>query len=256
LQDAKFTLIADELGRCVSRSPARHIEQIPNDRKLLDGRWLETLGSFLYVENGYVESLARPGGNITGTKWAGPELGGKIVQNLKEAVPGAVRIATTFNPTYAGVEQLNAEGHRAARTLGISIQDFPITRVDDIAVNLERIAALRPDALIVWADPIHNSRAREIATFAAQRTLVSIGSANNYAEAGGLIFYGPDLSAVWERTASYVGRILRGAKPADLPVEEPTKYELVINAKTAQAISFNPPHPPQSFTLRVDRVIE
>jgi putative ABC transport system substrate-binding protein len=205
------------------------------------------------VENGYVESLARPGGNITGTKWAGQGLGGKIVQILKEAVPNAVRTATMWNPTYAGAEQWKTEGNRAESTLGMSDQDFPITQPEDVVSGLDHIAAMQPDALIVWANPILNAHAREIAAFATQRGLVSIGAANNYVQAGGLIFYGPDLSAIWERTASYVGRILRGAKPADLPVEEPTKYELVINSKTARAIGFKPP---QSFTLRVDRAIE
>jgi putative tryptophan/tyrosine transport system substrate-binding protein len=205
------------------------------------------------VENGYVASLARPGGNITGTKWAGPEVAGKIVQILKEAVPGAVRIANLLEPNYPAAEAWTTERDRAAGTLGMSLQDFPITRVDDVVGALDHIAAIRPDALIVWGGPILNSRGREIAAFATQRKLVSVGATNNYVEAGGLIFYGPDLSAVFDRTASYVDRILRGAKPADLPVEGPTKYELVINTKTAQAIAFKPP---QSFLVGVDRQIE
>lgn len=205
------------------------------------------------VENGYVESLARPGRNITGTMWTGPELGGKIVQILKEAVPGAVRIAALFNPASPGEEARVAESHRAAKALGMSLQEFRITRAEDVVGALDRINPIRSDALIVLADANSNSRAREIANFATQRKLVSLGTSSVHVEAGGLIFYGPDISALYDRTASFIDRILRGAKPGDLPVEGPTKYELVINTKTAQAIGFKPP---QSFLLRVDRQIE
>ena len=205
------------------------------------------------VENGYVKSLAHPGGNITGTIWTGPELGGKIVQLLKEAVPGAVRIATLFNPTSPGEDARVAESHRAVKALGMSLQDFPVTRVEDIVVALDRIALIRPDALIVLADPNSNSRAREITNFATTRKLVSIGTSSAHVDTGGLIFYGPDILAMYDRTASFVDRILRGAKPGDLPVESPTKYELVLNTKTAQAIGFKPP---PSFMARVDRQIE
>ena len=204
------------------------------------------------VENGYVESLARPGGNITGTIWTGFESGGKIVQILREAIPGAVRVAMLFNPA-GGAETRMPESLRAASSLGMSLQVFPISRVEDIASALDRIAQIRPDALIVLADPNSNLRAREIANFATQKKLVSIGTSSIYVEAGGLIFYGPDISAMYDRTASFVDRILRGAKPGNLPVEGPTKYELVFNSKTAQAIDFKPP---QLFLLQVSRTIE
>ena len=205
------------------------------------------------VENGFVESLAHPGGNITGTMWTGSELGSKIVQILKDAIPGAVRVGVLLNPDSPGEKARVAESHRAAKALGMSLQEFPIPRVEDVTATLDRIAASRTAALIVLADPNSNSRAREIANFATQRKLASIGTSSIYVEAGGLIFYGPDISAMYDRTASFVDRILRGAKPSDLPVEGATKYELVINAKTAQAVGFKPP---QSFMVRVDRQVE
>jgi len=205
------------------------------------------------VENGYVESLSRPGGNVTGTMWPGSELGAKIVQILKDAIPGAVRVGVLLNPDSPGEKARVAESHRAAKALGMSLQEFPIPRVEDVTATLDRIAASRTAALIVLADPNSNFRAREIANFATQRKLASIGTSSVYVEAGGLIFYGPDISAMYDRTASFVDRILRGAKPSDLPVEGATKYELVINAKTAQAVGFKPP---QSFMVRVDRQIE
>lgn len=204
------------------------------------------------VENGYVESLAHPGGNVTGTMWSGPELGGKLLQLLKEAAPSAVRVAILSNPS-RGSEAWISETRRAAKLLAMSIQEYQIPRVEDVVTALDRIAAGGSEALIVLGDTNSNSRAGEIAAFATRRKLPSIGSSSIYLAAGGLIFYGPDILHMFDRTAYFVDRILRGAKPSDLPVEGPTKYELVLNMKSARAmgVKFT-----ESFMVRVDRVIE
>lgn len=205
------------------------------------------------VENDYIESLARPGGNLTGTAWAGAETGGKIYQVLREAIPRAVRIASLWNPSGPGAEIGRTRNERIASDLGMSVESFPVTRVEEFEPALKRIELMRPDALIVWGDAILNSRVEEIAAFAIKHRLVSIGSAPRYLDGGGLIYYGPDFSALYDRTASFVDRILRGARPGDLPVELPTRFETVLNAKTARAIGFKPS---KSFMLRVDRQVE
>jgi putative ABC transport system substrate-binding protein len=249
----RLPALADELVRLKVELIVAPLNVIPAAKRATRTIPIVMHSALNPVENGFVESLARPGGNVTGTMWTGSELGGKIVQVLKEAHPGAVRVAVLFNPTSPGEEARVTESHRAAKALRISLQEFRITRAKDIAGALDRISAIRPDALIVFADSNSNSRAREIADFATQRKLVSIGTSSLHVEAGGLIFYGPDISALYDRTASFIDRILRGAKPSDLPVEGPTKYELVINAKTAQAIGFKLP---QAFLVGVDRQIE
>lgn len=205
------------------------------------------------IENGYIESLARPGGNITGTTWAGPEQAAKLLDVLKQAVPGVVRIASMSNPAHPGGKTWATEIDRAAGVLGMQVQHLLVTRAEDVRVALDRVAETRPDALVVLSEIILISRAREIAEFATQRKLVSIAASPRHVELGGLMYYGPDLAAIYERTAGFVDRILRGARPADLPVELPTKYELVINTKAAQIIGFKPL---QSFAQRVDRTIE
>ena len=205
------------------------------------------------VENGYVETLARPGGNITGTTWSGPESAGKILQILKEAKPDAVRIATLWNSTFPAAEAWKLESNRAASRLGVSLQFFDVTRVEELVLALERIAAARPHGLVAWGDHINIPRAREIAAFAIERKLAFISNSPRHVEEGGLISFAPDLSDLYDRTASFVERILRGAKPADLPVEEPTKFDLIVNAKTASAIDHRIP---PLLLLQATRVIE
>ena len=208
----------------------------------------------LPVELGIVESLARPGGNVTGTVWTSPELPGKILQILKEAVPGAVRVALLWNPSVPVNKIYESELQRAAQTLGMTYQYFDVTRAEEIPAVLGRIAASRADALNVIYDPaVIGSRLRDIAAFAIQRKLVSIGSARALVSTGGLLYYGPVASDIADQTAGYVDRILRGAKPADLPVQMPRKYELVINAKTARAIGYKIP---PALALRADELIE
>jgi len=206
------------------------------------------------VELGIVESLARPGGQVTGTVWTSPEMPGKVAQVLKDASPGASRVAALRDPSVPVVKIYEPEEQRAAQALGMTYQYFDVSRAEEIPAALERIAAARADALHVFFDPaVIGSRLREIASFAIRQKLVSIGSARAVVNTGGLLYYGPVASDIADQTAGYVDRILRGAKPADLPIQMPRKYELVINAKTARAIGYRIP---PALALRADEIIE
>lgn len=208
----------------------------------------------LPVELGIVQSLARPGGQVTGTVWTSPETPGKVLQILKEAVPGAVRVASLRISDSPLNKFYEPEQRRAAQTLGMSYHYFDITRAEEIPAVLGRIAASRADALEIMFDPaIIGSRLPEIAAFAIQHKLVSIGSARAVVNTGALLYYGPVASDIADQTAGYIDRILRGAKPADLPIQMPRKYEFVFNAKTARAIGYKIP---PALGIRVDEVIE
>lgn len=209
------------------------------------------------VEFGIIESLARPGGNVTGTTYAPIETIEKQYQILKEAAPAVTRVATLVDPTSTGnlkLDQIYAsQFERIAAKMGMTLEPFEVSRPEDIAAALQRIAAFRPDALYISTAPVIRARFREIVAFTIERRLISMGTALSYVNAGGLLYYGPDIPEMWNVAASYVDRILNGAKPADLPAEEPRKYELVFNASTARAIGYKIP---LSLQLRVDRVIE
>jgi len=205
------------------------------------------------VENGFVKTLARPGGNITGTAWSGPESAAKLLQVLKEAKPGAVQVATLRDPTYRRAQAWKDESERAAKLLGLNVQYFDVARVEELSLALTRIAAAPTDALVVWGDAVTYPRAADIAAFAIERRLAFVSTVSRYVEAGGLLSVGPNLAAIYDRTASFVDRILRGAAPAGLPVEQPTTFELIINAKTAAAIGYKIP---AAMLLQATRVIE
>lgn len=204
------------------------------------------------VGSGFVTTLARPGGNITGTIWSGPETAGKILEIVKQTKPGAVRVATLTNSS--PVFQLwKRENDAAARALGVSVQYFNLERTEDLLTALDRVAAARPDVLVVWGDATTISRARELTAFAIERKIALISNSPVHGEAGALVSYAPDLFALRDRTVSFVDRILRGATPAELPVEQPTKFELIVNAKTARAIGHSLP---PVLMLQATRVIE
>jgi putative ABC transport system substrate-binding protein len=206
------------------------------------------------VEQGFIDSLGRPGGNITGTAWSSPETMGKILQVLKEAAPRATRVAILGNPAgVPGEKNYMAAAQQAGSKLGMSIQFFEATRPEEIAPALERVAAAKSQALFAAVDTILISRLREIAEFALKKKMFSISTAPPFVDVGGLLYYGPDFNELAERTISYVVRILAGAKPADLPVELPSRYQLIINKKTAAAIGHKIP---PTLLLRADRVIE
>ena len=205
------------------------------------------------VQQGFVESLARPGGNVTGTAWSSVETVGKILQVLKEAAPRTTRLAVLGNPDFSSEKDYLEVLSQAGDKLGMHLQFFAARRPDEIGPALEKIAASKSQALFAAVDTILLAGLRDIAVFAQKRKLPSISTASLFVDVGGLLYYGPELNQLAERTVSYVVRILGGVKPAELPVELPSKYQLIINKKTARAIGHTIP---PSLLLRADRVIE
>jgi len=211
------------------------------------------VGSTLPAELGFVRSLAHPGGNVTGTAAPGPETAAKAIQVLKEVAPGLTRLAILNNPATPGTQDFNAARSRAAAALGMTVQMFPVTRPDDVTAALERIAAARAELLFVVSDGVTEARVRDITSFAVQHKILSISGFTLFTSMGGALYYGSNLQEIVDRSASFVDRILRGAKPADLPVEEPTKFDLIINLKTMRALGITVP---RSVLQRADEVIE
>jgi putative ABC transport system substrate-binding protein len=201
-----------------------------------------------------IGSLARPGGNVTGlTMVAGPELGGKYLELLKEAAPGVSRVAVLGNPLTAPHTALLKEARIASRALGLEIEPVSARRPDEIDGAFAAMSRARADGLIVLPDPVFLSLRARIADLASKARLPAMYGFREEAEAGGLMSYGASLPDLLRRAAVYVDKILKGAKPADLPVEQPTKFELVINLKTAKVLGLTIP---QSLLLRADQVIE
>jgi len=205
------------------------------------------------VELGFIASLSRPGGNVTGTTYTDLHTPTKFLEILRDARPSVRRMAVLRNPSYPGMLNYSVVFERAAESVGIRLQYFDVARTGEVSAALEKIAASRPDALGFAQDPVIEPRIPEVTAFARQAKLMSIGTTSQWAESGGLFAYSPDPIHLVGRTASYVDRILRGAKPADLPVEQPSKFEFVINLKTANEIGLKVPH---TLLLRADRVIE
>ena len=203
------------------------------------------------VGTGIVASLARPGGNITGLTDSVPELAAKRLELLKLAAPRAGRVAVLVNPvnrTQTGLGLLES----TARSLKLELQRVEIRRPDELERAFSNMGQSRVDAVLVSQDALFNANVRLIADLAAKKRLPSSGT-KDFAEAGGVIGYGWDVSDNNRRAALFVVKILRGTKPADLPVEQPTKFELVINLKTAKALGLTIP---QTLLLRADQVIQ
>jgi putative ABC transport system substrate-binding protein len=202
-----------------------------------------TVGSGLDpVEAGLVESLARPGGNVTGITNLGTELGGKRLELFKEAVPKLVRVAVLYDAaTPGGVRELKEVLPAAARALGLTIQPREVRAADGFERLFAALSRERPDGLYVRGGPLMSANQKRIIGFALKSRLPSVYSYREGVDAGGLMSYGADLADSYRRVAYYVDRILKGAKPADLPVEQPTKFELVINLKTAKQIGLTIP---------------
>jgi putative ABC transport system substrate-binding protein len=193
------------------------------------------------VRAGLVASLARPGGNVTGLSTASPEMVGKSLELLKTAIPGAERVAILLNPGNP-VYVLNLQvAQQAARTLRIELLAVEASNPGEIAGAFATMTRERVDALIVVGDVLFTSEMGRIVEFAASRKLPAIYPFRGFADIGGLMSYGPDLKDLFRRAASYVDKILKGAKPADLPVEQPTKFQLVVNLKTAQVLGLTIP---------------
>jgi putative ABC transport system substrate-binding protein len=205
------------------------------------------------VESGFVASLARPGGNVTGLSLMAPELAGKRLQLLKEVVPRASRVAMLSNPTNPGSALTVRETEAAARVLGVQLQPLEMRAPEEIDRAFEAAIRGRASALIVVDNPLVLSHRARIVALAAKSRLPAIYGFREVVEAGGLMSYAADLSDLLRRAATYVDKILKGAKPADLPVEQPTKFEFVINLKTAKALGLTIP---QAILFRADQVIQ
>jgi putative ABC transport system substrate-binding protein len=206
------------------------------------------------VGSGLVESLPRPGANITGTSSMTSEVVGKSLEILKEAVPKLARVAVLWNPANAVFqEQMLRETEAAAGVLGVQIQAFGVQGPNEFDTAFAAIANERVDALVVLADPILALHKTRIVDFAEKSRLPAIYGIKDFAAAGGLMSYGPYMEGQFRRAATYVDKILKGARPSDLPVEQPTKFELVINLKTAKALGLTFPLP---LLGRADEVIE
>jgi putative ABC transport system substrate-binding protein len=205
------------------------------------------------VEAGLVESLARPGGNVTGLTNLTRELGGKRLELLKETIPKVARVAVFYDPTVpASVLDIKEVLPLAASGLGLTLQPREVRAADDFEKVFAALNKQRPDGLYVTTGPLMFANGKRIAGSALKSRLPSIFNRSEDVEAGGLMSYGADIADSYRRVAYYVDKILKGAKPADLPVEQPTKFELVINLKTAKQIGLPIP---QRVLGRADKVI-
>ena len=206
------------------------------------------------VGDGIVASLAHPGGNITGLSVMAPELGDKRLQILKDLFSRPIGpLAVLWNPDYIGMKARFRQTERAAPAIGLGVRSVEVRDSLELELALKNLDQNRPDALLLMADPLTLSQRMRIVEFAAQEHLPAIYESSQFVDAGGLISYGPNGNDLLRRAAGYVDRILRGAKPADLPIEQPSKFELVINMKTARALGI--PIPPK-ILLQANRVIE
>jgi len=205
------------------------------------------------VGSGIVASLARPGGNVTGLSLLDTELDGKRIELLKEAVPGLTRIAMLWSPNDPGMTLAFGRVEAASRTLRLTLQSVAIRDPAEVPEALHTAEMGRIQALIVTAQPFTIRHQIEILNVVSRMRVPAMYTDRRFVEAGGLMAYGPSLIDVYRRAATYVDRILKGAKPADLPVEQPTKFELVINLKTAKALDLTIP---PSLLQRADQVIE
>ena len=203
-------------------------------------------------QTGLVASYPRPGGNVTGVAFIGPEYG-KRLELLKEAHPRLSRVALIYNPDNPASVLALQETQRWATPLGIKLEPHKFRGSHDFEQVFGAIAGKRPDALMTTADPLIAAYRTRIVDFAAKHRLLSMYPGREFVDAGGLMFYGGSVPEMYRRAAVYVDRILKGAKPSQLPVEQPIKFDMVINLKTAKALGLRIP---QSLLLRADQVIQ
>jgi putative tryptophan/tyrosine transport system substrate-binding protein len=202
---------------------------------------------------GLVTSLARPGGNVTGVTLYGTELGNKRLEVFREAAPGIRRVAVLGNADNPLSRFVWDDIQPTARTLGMELRLFVVTNLDELPTAFSAMTRDGFDALDVLSDPQFNSARRQIIGLAATHRLPTMYEAREFVEDGGLISYGPSIVDMTRRSAAFIVKVLNGAKPADLPIEQPTKFELLINRKTAKALGLDVP---TSTLLRADEVIE
>jgi putative ABC transport system substrate-binding protein len=204
------------------------------------------------VGTGLVESLARPGGNVTGLAWMSRDIMGKRLELLREAVPKVSRMSDLWNPRNPSTQRDFKEIEVAARALGITVHSAEVREPNEFVGAFSSMTRARADALVVQADYLTWVHRKQIVDLALQRRLPTMFFAREYVDAGGLMSYGANLAELFRRSASYVDKILKGVRPVDLPVEQPTNFELVINLKTAKALGITIP---ESILLRADEVI-
>jgi putative ABC transport system substrate-binding protein len=205
------------------------------------------------VATGFVASLAHPGGNITGLTGISSELNAKRLELLKEVVPGLSRVAIMWDPAMGGARLEYKASEEAARSLRLQLQSVELSLADDIDRAFPAFTTGRAEALIVVSSTLTLDKRGKIASLALKNRLPSINGPRTYADAGGLMAYGSSLDDRWRRAATFVDKILKGTKPGELPVEQPTKFELIINLKTARALGLAMP---PSLLRRADEVIQ
>ena len=204
------------------------------------------------VSLGLAASLARPGGNVTGLTLAGAERTAKQLQLLKESVPSLSNVAVVYSPR-VNIEEELTEARQTARSLGLTLQFFQVRNPREFTSTFEAVAKARPGGLITIGHGLLLGNSKGIAEFALNSRLPGVFPEREFAEAGGLMAYGPDIGFNFMRAASYVDKILKGANPGDLPIEQPTKWGLVVNLRTAKALGLNVPG---SVLVRADELIQ
>ena len=205
------------------------------------------------VDAGYVMSYARPGGNVTGLTGLSPDVTAKRMELLKETVPGMSRVAVLRNPTSPDRQTLWSETTSAARALGLQLQALDVTNPGQLESLFEAAVRDRAQGMIVIRDPLTNSLRPKIIALAAQHRLPAMYASREFVDAGGLMVYGSNVFDLYQRTAAYVDKILKGAMPSELPIERAEQLELVINLKTAKALGLTIP---PSVLARADEVIQ
>jgi putative ABC transport system substrate-binding protein len=205
------------------------------------------------VSTGLVASLARPGGNITGLTHITKDLLGKRLELLKEIVPDAIRMAALLNPTNPGQALFASEMESSARALALQLKVLKVQDANEFDRAFSTIVEWQARGVLVLEDPMFGTHRARLAELAVRHRLPGVFGSASYAEAGGLVSYGANFIDLHRRSADYVDKILKGAKAGDLPIEQPTKFELVINLKTARALGITVP---QSLLLRADKMIQ
>jgi putative ABC transport system substrate-binding protein len=205
------------------------------------------------VKRGLITSLARPGGNLTGVSFLGVGLMPKRLELVSELVPEVKVISLLVNPNNAGAQRVKQDTQEAARVKGLELHMLNAGTEDEIDAGFPTLAQLKAGALIISTDPFFASRREQLLALAARYAVPAVYERREFAAAGGLISYGPSFTDTWRQAGIYAGKILKGAKPADLPVQQPTRFELVVNLNTAKALGLTVP---PSILARTDEVIE
>jgi putative ABC transport system substrate-binding protein len=205
------------------------------------------------VETGVIKSMAHPGGNVTGLSKLTPELAPKRLSLLKQTLPSITRVGVLWNPGYSAFTSDWRELREAAKRMGVTLVPFEFRRADELEAALAAIRRERPDALITFSDSLVYLYAERVAKVTAEAQIPAMFAFREVPDAGGLMSYGPNIVDMWRRSADYVVKILNGAKPADMPIEQPSRLELVINLKQAKALGITVP---PGVLLQADEVIQ